>query len=57
MYSKGLADTDFHVFEGRRHTLSIDSGCKDVADFALTWFASKGISHRTSIHRRVWPPR
>ena len=41
MYSKGLADTDFHVFEGRGHSLTIDGGWKDVADVALDWFAAK----------------
>ena len=30
---------------GRRHSLSVDSDWKDVADFALTWFAPRGISH------------
>jgi pimeloyl-ACP methyl ester carboxylesterase len=41
MYSKGPADTDFHVFEGRGHSLTIDTGWKDVADVALDWFAAK----------------
>jgi hypothetical protein len=41
MYSKGPADTDFHVFEGRGHSLTIDGGWKDVADVALDWFAAK----------------
>ena len=42
IYSKGPADTDFHVFDGRGHSLIIDSGWKDVADVALNWFAAKG---------------
>jgi dipeptidyl aminopeptidase/acylaminoacyl peptidase len=41
MYSKGLVDADFHVFEGRGHSLTIDGGRKDVADVALDWFAAK----------------
>ncbi|WP_445165887.1 alpha/beta hydrolase [Mycolicibacterium sp. Dal123E01] len=42
MYSKGKAETDFHVFEGRGHSLTIDSGWKDVAGVVLDWFAVKG---------------
>jgi len=42
IYSKEPADTDFHVFDGRGHSLTFDSGWKDVADFALNWFAAKG---------------
>ena len=32
VWSKGPADTDFHVFDGRGHSHIIDSGWKDVAD-------------------------
>jgi pimeloyl-ACP methyl ester carboxylesterase len=42
MYEKGQADTKFHVFEGRGHSLTIDSGWRDVADIVLEWFANKG---------------
>jgi pimeloyl-ACP methyl ester carboxylesterase len=42
MYSKGTADTEFHVFEGKGHSLTIDSGWKDVADVTLNWLAAKG---------------
>jgi pimeloyl-ACP methyl ester carboxylesterase len=42
MYSKGPADTELHIFEGRGHSLTLDSGWHDVADVALTWFATKG---------------
>jgi pimeloyl-ACP methyl ester carboxylesterase len=42
MYSKSRAETDFHVFEGRGHSLTIDSGWKDVAEVVLDWFAAKG---------------
>jgi pimeloyl-ACP methyl ester carboxylesterase len=41
-YSKGAADTEFHVFEGKGHSLTIDNGWKEVADVALNWLASKG---------------
>ena len=42
MYSKGSAQTDFHIFEGRGHSLTIDSGWKVVADVALQWLATNG---------------
>lgn len=42
MYSQGPADTEFHKFEGRGHSLTLDSGWKDVAEVALNWFAAKG---------------
>lgn len=42
MYSKSPADTEFHVFEGKGHSLTIDGGWKEVADVALTWLATKG---------------
>ena len=42
MYQKGPSDTEFHEFEGRGHSLTIDSGWKDVADTVLQWFAAKG---------------
>jgi hypothetical protein len=42
MYSKSPSDTEFHVFEGRGHSLTIDNGWKDVADVALNWLAAKG---------------
>lgn len=42
LYAKGPADTDFHVFAGKGHSLTIDSGWKEVADVALNWLAAKG---------------
>ncbi|OBF59301.1 alpha/beta hydrolase [Mycobacterium sp. 852002-50816_SCH5313054-b] len=42
MYSKGPAQTDFHVFEGRGHSLTIDAGWKDVAVVVLEWLAANG---------------
>lgn len=42
MYSKGQSDTEFHEFEGRGHSLTIDAGWRDVADVALNWFERKG---------------
>jgi pimeloyl-ACP methyl ester carboxylesterase len=42
LYSKGPSDTEFHEFAGRGHSLTIDSGWKDVAETALKWFENKG---------------
>lgn len=41
-YAHGQSDTEFHEFEGRGHSLTIDHGWRDVADVALDWFAAKG---------------
>jgi predicted esterase len=42
MYERGPADTEFHIFDGRGHSLTIDSRWREVADVALEWFAAKG---------------
>jgi pimeloyl-ACP methyl ester carboxylesterase len=42
IYSKGPAETDFHIFEGRGHSLTLANGWKEVADVALDWFGAKG---------------
>ncbi|BBX84445.1 alpha/beta hydrolase [Mycolicibacterium aubagnense] len=42
MYAKGRSDTEFHEFEGRGHSLTIDAGWRDVADVVLKWFERKG---------------
>jgi len=36
-YGKSPAITEFIQFEGRGHSLSIDHGWKEVADYSLTW--------------------
>jgi pimeloyl-ACP methyl ester carboxylesterase len=43
LYAKGPSETDFHVFDGRGHSLTIDNRWKDVADVALEWLAGKGL--------------
>jgi pimeloyl-ACP methyl ester carboxylesterase len=42
MYAKGPSDTEFHEFDGRGHSLTIDHGWKEVAAVALHWLAAKG---------------
>jgi pimeloyl-ACP methyl ester carboxylesterase len=44
LYGKSSAVTDFHEFEGRGHSLTIDRGWRDVADTALAWMAHRGVT-------------
>lgn len=41
-YAEGESDTDFHEFEGRGHSLTMDHGWRDVADVTLDWLSGKG---------------
>ncbi|WP_307188888.1 hypothetical protein [Nocardia anaemiae] len=41
-YRDSAAVTELRQFEGRGHSLTIDSGWKDVADAILMWLADKG---------------
>lgn len=41
LYAKSPAVTDFHEFEGRGHSLTIDSGWEQVADTTLYWIAQR----------------
>jgi len=41
MYQKSSAVTEFHEFEGRGHSLTIDHGWRDVADTTLEWLAQR----------------
>ena len=43
LYEKSPAVTDFHEFEGRGHSLTIDNGWRDVADAALAWMAKRQV--------------
>ena len=42
-YAKSTAVTEFHEFERRGHSLTIDHGWRDIADVVLTWLAGKGL--------------
>jgi pimeloyl-ACP methyl ester carboxylesterase len=42
MYQRGASDTEFHEFEGKGHSLTMDAGWQDVADVSLKWLATKG---------------
>lgn len=43
LYRKSGAVTDFHEFEGRGHSLTIDSGWRDVADTSLAWLTHRNV--------------
>lgn len=43
LYSGGPSVTDYREFEGRGHSLTIDSGWRDVAEASLEWLAEKGL--------------
>ncbi|MGU3503061.1 alpha/beta hydrolase [Mycobacterium sp. C31M] len=45
LYRKSVAITDFHEFEGRGHSLTIDHGWRDVANVALSWLAHRIPTH------------
>ncbi len=42
LYADGPSVTEYHEFEGRGHSLAMDSGWGDVAAVALDWLAGKG---------------
>jgi pimeloyl-ACP methyl ester carboxylesterase len=43
-YARSSAVTDFHEFDGRGHSLTIDHGWRDVADTALSWLEHRGVT-------------
>ncbi|WP_283605742.1 alpha/beta hydrolase [Mycolicibacterium poriferae] len=42
-YRKTFGITDFHGFDGRGHSLTIDHGWRDVADVALAWLGRRAV--------------
>lgn len=44
LYRKSNAVTDFHEFEGRGHSLTMDHGWRDVADTSLSWLAHRSVA-------------
>jgi pimeloyl-ACP methyl ester carboxylesterase len=46
LYRHSDAITDFHQFDGRGHSLTIDAGWRDVADTAMTWLTRQGVDQR-----------
>jgi hypothetical protein len=47
-YRDSTAVTELKQFEGRSHSLTIDSGWKEVADTVLAWLKDKGLSSEPS---------
>lgn len=43
LYKNSSATTDFHEFEGRGHSLTVDNGWRDVADVTLSWLAAREV--------------
>ena len=41
-YNKSVV-TDFKLFEGRGHSLALDSGWKELADYSLSWLNKNGL--------------
>lgn len=41
-YRKSSAVTEFKEFEGRGHSLTIDSGWRELAEYSLSWLQEKG---------------
>jgi hypothetical protein len=42
-YRHSEAVTDFHEFDDRGHSLTIDSGWRDVAEYCLGWLEKQGL--------------
>jgi len=42
-YAKSSAVTELKEFDGRGHSLTLDKGWTDVADYVLDWLAGKGL--------------
>ena len=42
-YARSPAETEFKEFSGRGHSLVIDSGWQEVAEYSLAWLRSKGL--------------
>ena len=42
-YRKSTAVTEFKEFAGRGHSLTIDSGWREIADYCLAWLQAKGL--------------
>jgi len=42
LYATSRATTDHHVFPGRGHSMVLDHGWRDVAEYSLDWLNSQG---------------
>ncbi|MCU1404886.1 MAG: alpha/beta hydrolase [Glaciihabitans sp.] len=44
LYADGPSSTEYHVFEGKGHSLTMDHGWADVAETCLDWLNVKGLA-------------
>jgi hypothetical protein len=42
-YRHSSAVTDYHEFADRGHSLTIDGGWRDIADYCLNWLGEQGL--------------
>ena len=42
LYANSRATTDYHVFPGRGHSMVLDHGWRDVAEYSLNWLRRQG---------------
>jgi alpha-beta hydrolase superfamily lysophospholipase len=49
MYGKSAAVTEFREFADRGHSLTVDSGWREVAQTALDWLTRQGIAGQPGI--------
>ena len=43
LYSGSTAVTDYHVFPDRCHSLVLDHGWREIADYTLSWLARQDL--------------
>jgi non-heme chloroperoxidase len=43
LYANSGAVTDYHAFPGRGHSLVLDHGWREIADYTLSWLASRDL--------------
>lgn len=43
LYARSRATTDYHVFPGRGHSMVLDHGWREVAEYSLDWLRRQGL--------------
>ena len=38
-----ISISEFKLFEGRGHSIAIDNGWKEIAEYSLTWLKKNGL--------------
>lgn len=52
-HKKSKAVTEFKEFAGRGHSLVLDSGWRELAEYCLTWLQAKGLDQAQAVRERV----